>query len=60
MARTFRLQRLGWGSIPLKAVVGMIEQAKKGAPKASTTINRDSLMKMIAQVSAMAGRSRCS
>jgi len=23
---------------PLKAVVGMIEQAKKGAPKASTTI----------------------
>jgi DNA polymerase III sliding clamp (beta) subunit (PCNA family) len=43
-------------AFPLKAVVGMIEQAKKGTPKASTTINRDSLMKMIAQVSAMGGQ----
>jgi DNA polymerase III sliding clamp (beta) subunit (PCNA family) len=43
-------------AFPTKAVVGMIEQAKKGAPKASATVNRDSLMKMIAQVSAIGGQ----
>ena len=40
---------------PIQAVVSMIEQAKKGTPKASVAVNRDGLMKMIAQVSAIGG-----